>query len=85
MQWRLVQVRREALREEQIAQGRVWTRAATLGHNYGAAIVQEAVDEMTDEELAAKVCPPAPPRYYTWLTTLACPVNLGLVDVRASC
>jgi predicted GNAT family N-acyltransferase len=50
-----VQVAREAVREAQMTSGRVWTRTATLGHNYGAAIVQQAIDVMSDDELAAKV------------------------------
>ena len=50
------QAAREALRETQIAAGRVWTRTSTLGHNYGATVVQQQVDIMSDEELARKVC-----------------------------
>jgi hypothetical protein len=51
------QTKREQLREEQIAAGRVWTAAASLGHNLGTNIVQRHVDVMSDEELVVKARP----------------------------
>lgn len=53
----LGQAEREQRRERQIAAGRVWTRADQLGHNVGAATVQQQVDSMTEDELADKVRP----------------------------
>ena len=37
-------------------EGRVWTRTATLGHNYGSAAIASAVDSMSDAQLEEKAC-----------------------------
>ena len=51
-----VQRLRESVRERQMREGRVWTRTATLGHNYGSAAVASAVDSMSDAQLEEKAC-----------------------------